>query len=588
MFLLALGLLPVVSGCAADVHGRVVLQSPLFPAIQGRTSDVTARLEIGGVVCVLTVEPDTTLSGSCPDVSLGTHAYTLTYRTVGGMVLATAAGTVNVTGGDSGPVAVTALITQYDDDANGCLNVDEFTARCTGFVPNLTVAVFPAIHNRTSEVTARLDVGAVGCQLTVEADTTLTGSCADLPVGTYSYILTYRSNTGLVLATASGDVVVRIGNSGPLAIAALNTEYDDDDNGCLNIDEFTGKCLSFAPKWDLTTGSQPQSVAIGDVNGDGRLDVVAANSADGTVSVMFGHGDGMFDPKTDVVTLLTQQRMVALADLNGDAALDMIVASQAMNIVSVLLGTGTGGFGVRSDYPTGNRPRFLAVKDLNADGFPDVVSANLSANSVSVLLGDGTGVLGARTDFTTGSGPRSVAIADLNGDAIPDLAVANVMDGTVSVLIGTGNGSFDPKVDYDTRERPRFVAIGDLNGDGHPDLATASESTSGVVSVLLGNSTGTFGSKTDYSVGSNPIAIAIVDLSGDGYPDLAVTSETGSIVSVLTGTGAGSFRAKRDFAAGTQPHSIAVGDFNGDGKPDLAVANFSSDSVSILLNTTRF
>ncbi len=261
-----------------------------------------------------------------------------------------------------------------------------------------------------------------------------------------------------------------------------------------------------------------------------------ANEGSGTVSVLLGTGTGSFGAKTDF-TIGGQPYSVAIADLNSDGKPDLAVANA--NTVSVLLGTGTGSFGAKTDFETGIVPYWVAIADLNGDGNPDLVVTNYNSNTVSVLLGTGTGSFGANTEFALGtqSNPAFVAIADLNGDGKPDLAVANDASNTISVLLGTGTGSFGANTDFANANSgdPIAVAIADLNGDGKPDLAVANMVRS-AVSVLLGTGTGSFGASTDFASGGWPIAVAIADLNGDGRPDLALGNYYSATVSVLLNT----------------------------------------------------
>ena len=136
---------------------------------------------------------------------------------------------------------------------------------------------------------------------------------------------------------------------------------------------------------------------------------------------------------------------VAIGDLNGDGRPDLATANQFSDNVSVLLGTGTGSFGAKTDFAAGNGPFSVAIGDLNGDGRPDLATANFNSDNVSVLLGTGTGSFGAKTDFPAGANPLSVAIGDLNNDGRPDLATANALSDNVSVLLGPAPARSAPR-----------------------------------------------------------------------------------------------------------------------------------------------
>jgi len=366
---------------------------------------------------------------------------------------------------------------------------------------------------------------------------------------------------------------------------------------------------TFGPKTDFGTGLDPNSVAIADLNADGRPDVVTANadSNANTVSVLLGNGDGTFGRKTDFGTGSTPGS-VAIADLNGDGRPDVVTANigyhGADNTVSVLLGIGDGTFGPRTEYDAGagltctvvvdrsgsyvSCPGYflsVAITDLDADGRVDVAVVNSNSNRVSVLLGNGDGTLRSMTDFVTGGTPSSVAIGDLNADGTPDLAVTNYSSSTVSVLPGLGNGLFGGKTDFATGASPLSVAIGALDADGRLDLAVVEAAHT--VSVLVANGN-TFRPRSTFHTGANPYSVAIADLDADGRPDLAVaggptSSGLRGSVSVLRGNGDGTFGTNAEFATGISPLSVAASDLNADGRADLVVANSVSATVSVLL-----
>ena len=305
---------------------------------------------------------------------------------------------------------------------------------------------------------------------------------------------------------------------------------------------------------------------------------IGANS----VSVLLGRGDGTFRTKTDYGVGGTPFS-VAIGDLNGDGKLDLAVANGGSASVSILIGRGDGTFGAGTEYPAGTKPFSVAIGDLDEDSKPDLVTANYGANAVSVLLGNGDGTFPTRTEYGVGSNPYSVAIGDLNEDGRPDLVVANSNSNSVSVLTGNGHGSFGGRRDFATGVGPFSVVIGDLDGDGKPDLATANHDASSL-SVLFGNGDGTFGANTDYAAGGSPYSVAIGDLDRNGSPDVATANSGSSSVSVLLSNGDGTFAAKTDYGTNFEPHSVSFGDLNGDGMLDIAAANWSSSTVSVLLN----
>ncbi|WP_171475859.1 beta strand repeat-containing protein [Frigoriglobus tundricola] len=377
---------------------------------------------------------------------------------------------------------------------------------------------------------------------------------------------------------------------------------------------------TFAAQQTFATGGAPRAVTAADVNGDGRPDLIVADYGSAAVSVLLnttapGAATASYAAGASFATG-TSPSSVAVADLNGDGRADIVVANYGSASVSVLLNTTAPGaaapsFAAQQTLATGNGPRFVAAADVNGDGRPDLVVANYNSFNLSVLLnttppGAATLSFAAQQTFLTGNGPFSIALGDLNGDGRPDIAVANYTSGNVGVLLnttshtesttaGVPSPTFTAAATPATDMAPSSVAVADLNGDGLPDLIVANF-TSGTVSVFVnttapGFDTSTFAAEQTFAVASSPSSVAVADVNGDGRPDLVVTHEGNSTVSVLLGTtapGSGtiSFAAPQTFATGGAPDSVAVADVNGDGKPDLIVANLGSNTVSVLLNTT--
>jgi hypothetical protein len=331
------------------------------------------------------------------------------------------------------------------------------------------------------------------------------------------------------------------------------------------------------------TGTNPQSVAVGDFNGDGNLDLAIANSTSNTVSVLLGKGDGTFSPKVDYATGNTPQG-VAVGDFNGDGHLDLAVTSSASNTISVFLGNGDGTFKAKVDYATGRQPQGVATGDFNGDGHLDLVVTNAFDGKVGVLLGKGDGTFNAEVTYITGFNPYAVVVGDFNGDGILDLAVANNNNNNVvSVFLGKGDGTFQTQLQYTTGNTPVSIALADFNGDGHLDIAVADQQGD-AVSILLGDGKGGFATHVEYPTGAFPTAVTVGDFNGDGKPDLAVSGGNGNTITVLWGTGDGTFQGQVNCGTGDIPYSVVAGDFNSDGNLDLVVANSGGNSVSVVLN----
>jgi hypothetical protein len=390
-----------------------------------------------------------------------------------------------------------------------------------------------------------------------------------------------------------------------------------------------------------SSGSPAYSVAVADVNGDHKPDLLVANCGptsacgggiNGVLGVLLGNGDGTFLPAVTYGSGGFGAGGVAVADVNGDGKPDLLVANDYYsNTIGVLLGNGDGTFQSVVTYGSGGGgPETVVVADVNGDGRPDLVVANSSGcyactdgALVGVLLGNGDGTFQPAVAYSSGGfmnnfGPLALVVADLNGDGRLDVAMTNACGdiacstkGSVGVLLGNGDGTFQPAATYPSSTAGFSVAVADVNGDRKPDLlvvngcAVAINCPLGTVGVLLGNGDGTFQASLDFSSGGDyPNSIAVSDVNGDGKPDLLVANPCAAIncpvgasgsAAVLVGNGDGTFQAPVIFDSGGYWYNdfIAVADVNGDGKPDLLVVNLWGDSssrgsVGVLLNKTPF
>jgi VCBS repeat-containing protein len=347
--------------------------------------------------------------------------------------------------------------------------------------------------------------------------------------------------------------------------------------------------VTFTGPTDFGVGDSPNSVAVGDFNGDGDPDLAVANEFGGSVSVLLGGAGGSFGAATNVATG-GFPFAVAVGDFNGDGDPDLAVADAFDGIISVLLGSTGSTFTGPTDFPAGSFPAAVAVGEFNGDGDPDLAVADQLTGAILVLRGTAGGGFTAPTTVGTATGPFSIAVGEFNGDGDPDLAVAEVPlfgpnPGRVLVLLGSAGATFAAPATVASGLDLVSVAVGDFNGDGDPDLAVADQSP-GKIMVLLGSTGGSFTGPTILTTDSGVSAVAVADFNRDGDPDLAVSNVNQSRVSVLLGDTGGTFTAATNFAAGGTQTSVVAADFNGDGKPDLAATKFTANKVAVLLNST--
>ncbi len=329
--------------------------------------------------------------------------------------------------------------------------------------------------------------------------------------------------------------------SGPLPIAIADLNGDNNlDLVIANGNSFSTDSIllgngdgTFQGQTTVFVG-ESHDVLIADLNGDGKSDLINANSNSGTISVSLGNGDGTFQSRTTYGNGGPPgPGAIAIGDLNGDGNLDIV--SDRASGVAVLLGNADGTFQAATQYADGLVSTADAqVGDLNGDNYLDIVASGSSA--VSVLLGNGDGSFQAATTFAAGGTANAAELADLNGDNSLDIVVANNSSDSVSVLLGNGDGTFQAHIEYPTGPTPYDLAIGDLNGDGNLDMVTTSLFSQQTLSVSLGNGDGTFQDQIQYATGVGPAYVSIEDLNGDNKNDIIVTNAGDNTVSVFLNT----------------------------------------------------
>ncbi|WP_123043419.1 FG-GAP-like repeat-containing protein [Cohnella candidum] len=355
-----------------------------------------------------------------------------------------------------------------------------------------------------------------------------------------------------------------------------------------------------AHRIDSWTETAPGSNAVGDFNGDGKLDVAVANFLDNSVSVLLGDGTGALATNGANNYILSSQAdaqpaSVAAGDLNGDGKPDLAVAGSGTNEISTLLGNGDGTLQAPVSYGLFNGPLAIAFADFNGDGKADMAVANSGSHRVSIELGNGDGTFkpGAVLALQDSNGYMlSLAAGNFDQDASghADLAVgyknAAISKGFVTAFPGNGDGTFQSEkgpVFLGLNVDPVSLAVVDWIKDGNPEIAYTDSVSGGIGLLDWDTASGSYYVFGTYPTGSNPSSIAAGDFDSDGNPDLAVVNKGSNNVTVLLGKGDSNLKSSTNFSAGTSPGSVAEGDFNKDGALDLAVTHGGSNDVSILL-----
>lgn len=260
---------------------------------------------------------------------------------------------------------------------------------------------------------------------------------------------TYDNGTSFAVGDAPQAIVVGDldGANGPDIV--VSNDGDDTLSVLLSNDSGAFAPAVSVPVQIVNKRTNPRGIALGDFTGDGVKDIAVALFGQNQIAIVPGNGNGTFDDTAiKFIDTGNDPAGLAAADLDGDGDLDLVAANTVGDSVTVALNDGAGGFAA-SDVPAGNGSASLAVADLNADGKLDIATANVEGDNASVLLGNGNGTFAAAKTFTTDSGPTGIAAGDLDGSGNLDLVTANDEGGSVSILAAAAadDGAIDDATD---------------------------------------------------------------------------------------------------------------------------------------------
>ena len=421
------------------------------------------------------------------------------------------------------------------------------------------------------------------------AGTVVTITGANFSASPAANIVYFGTGRATVTAAATGSLTVVVPACASYQPITVTTGYLTAWSAKPFLLTFPGGSVTtasydYAASVDSIYGLESNDLTVSDFNGDNRPDVAMVDRLHNIVSIYTNTGTGgqvSFSAKTDLATGNTPWHLIS-GDLNGDGKADIVVANQADNTVSIFQNTGTGGtlsFAPAIVLATGQQPGNMAIRDMDGDGRPDLLVCNFYfPGSFSAFRNTGTGgtlSFAAGTIIPTLGATGPVSLEDMDGDGKPDIVAAGTTSNMLFILQNTsttGAISFGATAQFATGNFPDGLAVGDLDGDGRPDIATPNF-YSGTVSVFTNTSTSgnIVLSRTDYPAGQSPVAALLSDADGDGHADLLVLNSYESIA-IYRNTGSpGSLTlaSKADVPTPLLSTGMAAVDFDGDGKTDV-------------------
>ncbi len=365
-----------------------------------------------------------------------------------------------------------------------------------------------------------------------------------------------------------------------------------DADGDANLEDAEASVLHFSKMnaLDVPAIGLPQAIALGDVNGDGRTDVVVGNLEDPqnlpNVLVFYQASDGSMSRSP--VKYSFDSSPLAIADVNGDGRNDVVTGT--VGSIEVALQTGDGTLAAPVSYPLsdGTLPLgadAIVTGDFNADGKTDVIATSIEsfggAGSVSLFLQNASGALALPQKFTT-LGGESARVADFNGDGLPDLiTIASAGSATtIGVLPLASPGVFGEAFEANRRGASlgsisgAYFDVGDVTGDGVLDVVTTVPDNRPDAKVIVSPQLhGFLAAPVRYASADIPGPVCVVDVNMDGRSDVVVQHAGWFAVGVYLQRGDGTLAPEEILSSGYGQSNLAVGDVNGDGKPDIVTAD---------------
>lgn len=336
---------------------------------------------------------------------------------------------------------------------------------------------------------------------------------------------------------------------------------------------------------NYSVGSEPQAVALADLDGDNDIDMAIANMAGDNISVFKNDGIGNFGYPTNYA-IGNGPSSICAGDFDRDGDNDLAVSLFDAGSVKILINDGDGNFVEGGDYVTNLYAYTIICADLDGDSMLDLVTTNSSVSSLAILKNMDSANFAEAIHLNTNLGPHGITPFHLYRDSYLDLAVACSGSNNVNLIRNRRNGTmnFTLVASYAAGIGPVGICSADFDNDGDDDLLTANPGSDNLT-LLRNNGDRTFQVvDSNYTTGGDPTAVIADDFNGDGAIDAAVANHYSGSLSILENAGDGAFKNPVHFLTGSSPQAIASADLDNDGDRDIIVVNSGSNNVSVFFN----
>lgn len=409
-------------------------------------------------------------------------------------------------------------------------------------------------------------------------------------------ILVHASQTGLHSGTISYDEPTRTATFDPdedfaygeVVTVTLTNEIESTDGIPLRPYswQFTIKAAEASMNYDIrhdyNAGDNSHYVSTGDIDGDGDLDLIAANVYSKFITIYANDGAGTFTFNQNIPTDSGQWCAMA-ADYDNDGDIDIAATLPYKDTLLAYFNNGTGVFTNPIKYRVGDFCREAIAADLNNDGFQDIITVNAWSDNISVLINNKDGSFASQITYAVGDSPYSGEVADIDNDGDMDIITSNSYGDNVSILLNNGDATFASQITYPVGDAPRAICVCDLNADNFIDLVIPLE-TDHLVTILLNDTDGTFTAHSSFSVGLEPYAVICNDFDGDGDMDIAISIRNTSTIEIYTNDGIANFTFHSSITVGQRPQFMLSADLDNDGQLDMVSANWLGGNISVLYN----